>query len=94
MMTLDYGLGRCKIFKMEPKTNENFLSKKRFSKMIEQTVIDKQLSYMDAIVYLCEENAIEIEDVKKYISPVIQNKLLVEAQRLNFIAGETYNTFS
>lgn len=74
--------------------NENFLSKKRFSKMIEEVVLGKNLSYMDSILYLCEKHGIEIEEVKKYVSPVIQNKLLVEAQRLNFIEGETYDAFN
>ena len=47
------------------------LTKKKFTMMIEKTVIHKKLSYMDAVVHLCEENNIEIEDVKKYVSKIV-----------------------
>ena len=64
---------------------ENFLTKSKFSKLIERTVIEKRLSYMDAIVWLCEEHSIEIEDVRKFINPIIKDKLEAEARRLNFL---------
>jgi hypothetical protein len=61
------------------------LNKNKFTKMIEKTVQSKGLSYLDTVVYLCEEHNIEIDDVRKFISPVIKNKIEVEAQNLNFI---------
>jgi hypothetical protein len=64
---------------------ENFLTKAKFSKLVESTVIEKRLSYMDAIVWLCEEHNIEIEDVRKFINPIIKDKLEAEARRLNFL---------
>jgi len=64
---------------------ENFLTKSKFSKLVEQTVFEKRLSYMDAIVWLCEEHNIEIEDVRKFVNPIIKGKLEAEAQRLNFL---------
>ena len=64
---------------------KSFLTKSKFSKLIEETVIAKRLSYMDAIVWLCEEHSIEIEDIKKFISPAIKDKLEAEARRLNFL---------
>ena len=69
----------------------SFLSKKKFSRMIEDTVRQKIMSYMDAVVYLCEENTIEIEDVKKYPSTSIKEKLELEAMNLNFLpkSGES-----
>ncbi len=63
---------------------ENFLTKAKFSKLVEQTVFEKRLSYMDAIVWLCEDN-IEIEDCRKFINPIIKDKLEAEARRLNFL---------
>jgi len=62
----------------------DFMTKARFSKMIESTVHEKQLSHMDAIIFLCEKYNIELEDCKKYVSPVIKQKLEVEAMNLNF----------
>ena len=64
---------------------ENFLTKSKFTRLIEATVIETRLSYMDTILYLCEENNIEPEDVKKFISPIIKDKLEAEAMALNFL---------
>jgi len=66
-------------------TNTPFMTKKKFSEMIETIVRTKKMSYMDAIIYLCEENKIEIEDSRKYINPIIKGKLEGEAMELNFI---------
>lgn len=64
---------------------EQFLTKAKFSKLVEQTVFEKRLSYMDAIVWLCEQHNIEIEDCRKFINPIIKDKLEAEARRLNFL---------
>jgi len=61
------------------------LNKSKFTKMVVKTVQNKKLSYLDAVVHLCEEHNIEIDDIRKYISPVIKDKIEVEAQKLNFI---------
>jgi len=61
------------------------LSKQKFTRMIEDTVARTRLSYIDAIVHICEQNQMEIEDVKKYISDPIKEKLEGEAKRLNFL---------
>jgi hypothetical protein len=62
-----------------------FMTKKKFSEMVEVCVHRKRMSYMDAIIYLCEENKLEVEDSKKYINPSIKSKLEAEAMELNFI---------
>jgi len=64
---------------------ENFLTKSKFSKLVERTVIEKRLSYMDAILYLCENHNIEPEDVRKFISPIVKDKLEAEARQLNYL---------
>jgi hypothetical protein len=61
-----------------------FMTKARFSKMVESTVRDLQLSHMDAIIHLCDQYQIDLEDCKKYVSPVIKQKLEAEAMNLNF----------
>ena len=66
-------------------SQNNFLSKKKFTKMIETTVKTKGLNYMDAVVYLCDENNIELEDVKKFISLNIKERIEAEAMNLNFL---------
>jgi len=61
------------------------LNREKFSLIIEQTVKEKKLSYMDAIVWWCEENEFDIQDVNKLISPLIKEKIKVEAENLNFL---------
>ena len=64
---------------------EKFLNKSKFTEIVEETVIKKQLSYMDAVLYICEMNSIDLEDVKKFISPIIKGKIEAEAMALNFL---------
>jgi hypothetical protein len=63
----------------------DFLTKVKFSKLIEQTVSEKNISYIDAIVYICEKYNIEIEDSRKYVSNVLKSKIEAEAMELNFL---------
>ena len=63
----------------------DFLTKTKFSKMVEEVVHTKRISYMDAVIHICEENEFEIEDMRKYISNVIKEKIEAEAMRLNFL---------
>lgn len=63
----------------------NFLTKKSFSVMVERFVFDNGVSYMDAIVHLCEQNNMEVEDVKKFLNPSIVGQLEAEARSLNFL---------
>jgi hypothetical protein len=67
------------------KIEEQFLTKSKFTKLIESTVAELKIPYMDAIIKVCEKNEIEIEDIKKFISPVIRDKLEAEAMELNFL---------
>ena len=53
--------------------------------MIEEEVRKNNLSYIDAVVNLCENNGIEIEDVKKFLSTSVKERIEVEAMRLNFL---------
>ena len=67
------------------KLEEQFLTKSKFTKLIEKTVADLKIPYMDAIIKVCETNDIELEDIRKFISPVIKDKLEAEAMDLNFL---------
>ena len=62
-----------------------FLNKQKFSKLIEDTVINERSSYMDAIIGICEKNFIDIEEIKKYVSTAIRDKLEVEPRELNYL---------
>lgn len=61
------------------------MTKNRFAKKIEEIVRYKNLSYIDAVLYFCEENKIDEEDVKKYVAGPIKSKIEAEAMKLNFL---------
>ena len=63
----------------------DLMTSQKFSIIIEETVRDKRLSYMDAIVWWCESNEMEIEVAAKLCNGVIKEKLKYEAQELNFL---------
>ena len=65
--------------------SDQFLTKTKFTKLIEKVVKDHRSSYMDAIIHLCEKVDVDLEDVRRFISPVIKEKLEAEAMRLNYL---------
>jgi|TARA_R110000823_G_scaffold189035_1_gene320961 hypothetical protein len=62
-----------------------FMNRAKFGKLIEKQVVDKKLSYMDAVIETCEMTNIDPQDVKKFISNVIREKIEAEAMNLNFL---------
>ena len=65
------------------------LTKAKLTKLIQTTVLEKRLTYIDAIVDICEENKIEIEDISKFLSPAVKEKIEVEAMNLNYLPKES-----
>jgi len=61
-----------------------------FSQEIEKIVQGgRGVSYMDAIVYYCEKNDIEIETGAKLINTVIKKRLEAEAAELNCLKDKS-----
>ena len=58
----------------------------KFSKIIEEVVIDKKIPYMDAIVWYCEKNEMEVEVAAKLLNGIIKAKIEAEAIDLNFLS--------
>ena len=53
---------------------------------MEGVVKDKRpISYMDAILWYCEQNQIEVESVGRLISKALKEKIQVEASKANLI---------
>jgi hypothetical protein len=62
-----------------------FMNRAKFGKLIEEQVVDKKLSYMEAVIVTCDITNIDPQDVKKFISNVIREKIEAEAMSLNFL---------
>jgi hypothetical protein len=72
--------------KVETILDQKFLSAAKFSELIECIVKNNsEMNYIDAIVYYCEENNIEIESISKLISKPLKEKLKYNAITLNFL---------
>ena len=65
------------------------MNSKEFSLIIEGVVKDKRpITYMDAIIWYCEQNQIEVESVGRVISKALKEKIQVEASKANLIKVE------
>jgi|TARA_R100000081_G_C4706399_1_gene110421 hypothetical protein len=65
------------------------MNSKEFSLIIEGVVKDKRpITYMDAIIWYCEQNQIEVESVGRLISKALKEKIQVEASKQNLIKVE------
>ena len=65
------------------------MNSKEFSLIIEGVVKDKRpITYMDAIIWYCEQNQIEVESVGRLISKALKETIQVEASKQNLIKVE------
>ena len=63
-----------------------FYCPRKFSEEIEKIHSDdSSRSHIDAIVYFCEKNNIDVESVPKLISKPLKEKIKCEAIELNFL---------
>lgn len=60
-------------------TIDDILSKKQFSEMVEQTAKEKRMSFMDAILYVCEQRMIDPLDVGPLITAPLKARIEQEA---------------
>jgi hypothetical protein len=62
------------------------MNSKEFSLIIEGIVKEKRpITYMDAILWYCEENKIEVETVGRLISKALKEKIQVECTTANLL---------
>ena len=65
------------------------MNKQKFNLDIEEIVLEKKLNYIEAIVYYCETNDIEVEVAAKMINKNIKEKLQANANTLNLLVDKT-----
>jgi len=61
----------------------------KFALMIENTVKNKRMSYMDAIIEYCNNNGIDPSNAKGLINKTLKEKIAFEAQGLNMLKEKT-----
>ena len=67
---------------------EKFLTPIKFSYEIERIVIQEKMNYIDAILFFCEKENIEVESVSKLMTKPLKEKLKVDATNLNFMKNK------
>ena len=71
---------------LEKVLKSKFFSSAGFAEEIENLVLNNtDMNYIDAIVYFCDNNNIDVESVPKLISKPLKEKIKYEAQELNFL---------
>lgn len=60
-------------------------TKQSFTTKIEKLVRDEKMTYIEAILHLCEESQIDPLDIGKLISPSIKAKVEAEAMKSNLL---------
>ena len=71
---------------LEKALESKFFCPSRFAQEIENLVqINTEMNYIDAIVYFCEQNNIDLESVPKLISKPLKEKIKYDAMELNFL---------
>ena len=61
------------------------ITPKRFALIIDELVRTKHLTHMKAIIYYCEQNLMEPEQVTKWIDRSLKEKLQSDAEALNYL---------
>ena len=61
------------------------MNSKEFSLEIEKIVKEKKISYMDAVLWYCEQNDIDTGTVSPLISKSLKEKIQVEATDLKML---------
>ena len=71
---------------LEKVMESKFFCSTRFAQEIETLVLEnKDMNYIDAIVFFCDKNSIDVESVPKLISKPLKDKIKRDAQELNFM---------
>ena len=63
-----------------------FFSSAGFAQEIEKLVqVNKDMNYIDAIVFFCDKHSLDLESVPKLIPKPLKEKIKYDAQELNFM---------
>ena len=71
---------------LEKVLESKFYCPNKFAQEIEDLVqVNVEMNYIDAIVYFCEKNSLDVESIPKLMSKPLKEKIKYEAMELNFL---------
>ena len=62
-----------------------FKTTNEFALYIEELVVEKRISHMDAVLLYCEKNYIDPEDISKLINKNLKQKIELNAIESNYL---------
>lgn len=64
---------------------ESILTKASLALLVEKLVHEEKMSYIEAVLHVCEERLIDPLDIGKLIAPAIKSKIEAEAMQSNLL---------
>lgn len=61
------------------------MTPERFTCTVEKAVIEKNMTYLDAIMHVCDTTGLEVEIIPRLLTPRIKKILTSEANGLNLL---------
>ena len=61
------------------------ITPKKFSLIIEELVLTKRLTHLEAIIYYCEKNNLEAHTITKWMDRTMREKIQSNAEDLNYL---------
>ena len=61
---------------------DNILTKQIMTQLVEKLVSEERMSYMEAVLHICEERQIDPLDIGKLIGPTIKAKIEAETNNM------------
>ena len=56
-----------------------------FSLHIEELALEKRINHMDAVLYYCEQNFVEPDDIKSLINKPLRDKIAEDMREANML---------
>ena len=73
---------------------DNLLTKASFAQLVEGLVHKEQMTYIEAILHICEDRGIDPSDVSKLVAPAIKSKVEAEGMAANLLPkSNSLNSF-
>ena len=72
---------------------DNILTTQIMTQLVEKLVSEERMSYMEAVLNICEERQIDPLDIGKLIGPTIKAKIEAEAMSANLLPKSNMLSF-
>lgn len=65
-----------------------FMNMAKFSEIIERIVVEENINHMEAVLWFCDKNDMEVSEVSQFISELLKQKIKMNAMENGFLPKE------